>query len=64
MARLSEDDRDNAEHYLKELENPLRALKANELGAVESWADEFERTGSLTERQFEKLVELHKRKCL
>lgn len=64
MSNLSEDQRELAQHYLKELENPPRSLTAVELGSVEAWADAFDRTGSLTERAFEKLEAMYKRKCL
>ena len=50
------------QHMLKTLERPSKDLTAWELGFLADIADQFERYGNLTERQFEKLEAIYAEK--
>ena len=46
-------------HFLSELENPVKRLTNWELGFLESISDQFERSGNLSEKQFECLERIY-----
>ncbi len=50
------------EHFLTELEHPSRTLTSWELEFLTSIRDQFDRRGTLTERQFNKLESIYAEK--
>ena len=51
-----------AEHWIGELENPVKSLSAWEEGFLASVSDQLQHRGSLTENQMEKLEAIYAEK--
>ena len=61
---MSEDRKIHITRLLKDLELPYYTLTAWELSYIASVSDQFERSGRLSETQYDKLIDVHKRRCL
>lgn len=60
---MSPEERELAEHMFNELEMPKREMSSSTLSFIADLKDKFDRTGYLTDGQYEKLKEVYQEKC-